>query len=55
MRLQIAAAILLACTSARAADRLTDAPFATRSEVYAVHGMAATSQPLAIFAPSIWQ
>ncbi|MBL8273659.1 MAG: gamma-glutamyltransferase, partial [Xanthomonadales bacterium] len=47
MRLQIAAAILLACASARAADRLTDAPFATRSEVYAVHGMAATSQPLA--------
>ena len=36
MRLQIAAAILLACVSARAADRLTDAPFATRSEVYAV-------------------
>ena len=47
MRLQIAAAILLACASALAADRLTDAPFATRSEVYAAHGMAATSQPLA--------
>ncbi len=29
------------------ADRLTDAPFATRSEVIATHGMAATSQPLA--------
>ncbi|HEU0201674.1 MAG TPA: gamma-glutamyltransferase, partial [Burkholderiaceae bacterium] len=30
-----------------AADRLTDAPFATRSEVIAPRGMAATSQPLA--------
>ncbi len=28
-------------------DRLSDKPFTTRSEVYAVHGMAATSQPLA--------
>src|SRR5688572_21493653 len=28
-------------------DRLTGAPFASRSEVIAVHGMAATSQPLA--------
>jgi gamma-glutamyltranspeptidase/glutathione hydrolase len=32
---------------AMAADRITGAPFATRSEVIAVHGMAATSQPLA--------
>ena len=32
---------------ARAADRITDAPFATRSEVIAPHAMAATSQPLA--------
>src|ERR1700674_3565134 len=31
-------------TDARAADRITDAPFATRSEVIALH---ATSQPLA--------
>ncbi len=38
---------LLAPLAAHAADRLTDAPFATRSEVYAQHGMAATSQPLA--------
>ena len=30
-----------------AADRITGKPFATRSEVIAQHGMAATSQPLA--------
>lgn len=30
-----------------AADRITGLPFATRSEVIARHGMAATSQPLA--------
>ena len=30
-----------------AADRITDASFATRSEVIAPHAMAATSQPLA--------
>lgn len=30
-----------------AADRITGRPFATRSEVIAKHGMAATSQPLA--------
>lgn len=47
MRLFPVAAMLLACASAFAADRLTDAPFATRSTVYATHGMAATSQPLA--------
>ena len=33
--------------SAMAADRITGKPFATRSEVIAQHGMAATSQPLA--------
>ena len=33
--------------STSAADRLTDARFATRSEVFAPHAMAATSQPLA--------
>jgi gamma-glutamyltranspeptidase/glutathione hydrolase len=32
--------------SASAADRITGKPFATRSEVYAPHAMAATSQPL---------
>ena len=30
-----------------AADRITGEPFATRSEVYAPHGMAATTHPLA--------
>ena len=39
--------ILLAGVSAEAADRITGKPFATRSEVIAQHGMAATSQPLA--------
>ncbi len=34
-------------TPAVAADRVTGAPFATRSEVIAPHGMAATSHPLA--------
>ena len=34
-------------TATPAADRITDAPFATRSEVIAPHVMAATSQPLA--------
>ena len=28
-------------------DRITGQPFATRSEVFSVHGMAATSHPLA--------
>src|SRR5689334_23883082 len=32
---------------AHAADRITGKPFATRSEVYAQHGMVATSHPLA--------
>lgn len=35
------------CCIGFAADRITDAPFATRSEVMAPHAMAATSQPLA--------
>ena len=34
-------------THSMAADRITGKPFATRSEVIARHGMAATSQPLA--------
>lgn len=37
----------VALAPAPAADRITDAPFATRSEVLAPHAMAATSQPLA--------
>lgn len=40
--------LLLCVTSApHAADRITGSPFATRSEVIALHGMAATSHPLA--------
>jgi gamma-glutamyltranspeptidase/glutathione hydrolase len=39
--------ILIIGVSAMAADRITGKPFATRSEVIAQHGMAATSQPLA--------
>ncbi|WP_159016858.1 gamma-glutamyltransferase [Cognatiluteimonas profundi] len=37
---------LLAMGAASGADRITGKPFATRSEVYAPHAMAATSQPL---------
>jgi len=36
-----------ATVDAAAADRITGQPFATRSEVYAPHAMAATSHPLA--------
>lgn len=41
--------LLLLSVSAKISggDRITGRPFATRSEVYAVHGMAATSHPLA--------
>lgn len=38
---------VLATFTVSAADRITGAPFATRSEVYAPHAMAATSHPLA--------
>ncbi|MFO1494615.1 MAG: gamma-glutamyltransferase [Lysobacterales bacterium] len=38
---------LLTGTEAMCADRLIDRSFATRSEVHATHGMAATSHPLA--------
>ena len=38
---------LFASLPAAAADRITGQPFATRSEVYAPHAMAATSHPLA--------
>ena len=37
----------LSSPAALAADRVTGAAFATRSEVIAPHGMAATSHPLA--------
>lgn len=39
--------LMLLAMPALAADRITGKPFATRSEVIAQHGMAATSQPLA--------
>jgi gamma-glutamyltranspeptidase/glutathione hydrolase len=44
-----ALAVVLAALAApaSAADRVTGKPFATRSEVYAPHAMAATSHPLA--------
>jgi gamma-glutamyltranspeptidase/glutathione hydrolase len=52
MRTRHAALVLFAGLStaalpAAAADRITGKPFATRSEVYAPHAMAATSHPLA--------
>ena len=39
--------LLVSALTIQAADRITDEPFATRSEVIAPHGMAATSHPLA--------
>ena len=45
--LALAAAVAAAPMSAPGADRITGRPFATRSEVYAPHAMAATSHPLA--------
>jgi gamma-glutamyltranspeptidase/glutathione hydrolase len=48
--LQAATLLLFLCLSGpatMAADRVTGEPFATRSEVIAPHGMAATSHPLA--------
>ena len=47
MRPLIAALLLALPLAAPAADRITGKPFATRSEVYAPHAMAATSHPLA--------
>jgi gamma-glutamyltranspeptidase/glutathione hydrolase len=46
MRTLLLAALLTTSITAMAADRVTRQPFATRSEVYAPHAMAATSQPL---------
>ncbi|MDQ3056925.1 MAG: gamma-glutamyltransferase, partial [Pseudomonadota bacterium] len=40
-------AVLVLSSAAHAADRVTGKPFATRSEIYAPHAMAATSHPLA--------
>ena len=47
LRIPALAALLAAAAGAHAADRITGEPFATRSEVYAPHAMAATSHPLA--------
>jgi gamma-glutamyltranspeptidase/glutathione hydrolase len=46
-RVLLAALCAASFTGARGADRITDAPFATRSETIAPRAMAATSQPLA--------
>ena len=45
--LAVALAGIVMSPTAAAADRITGQPFATRSEVYAPHAMAATSHPLA--------
>ena len=51
--LAVALAGIAMSPTAAAADRITGQPFATRSEVYAPHAMAATSHPLATqIAPS---
>lgn len=47
MRLLFATALLSLPFTAMCADRITGKPFATRSEVYAPHAIAATSHPLA--------
>jgi gamma-glutamyltranspeptidase/glutathione hydrolase len=46
-RIFVALATMLVSIAAQSADRVTGKPFATRSEVLATHGMAATSVPLA--------
>jgi gamma-glutamyltranspeptidase/glutathione hydrolase len=47
MRVLLSAFLLTVPLTAMCADRITGKPFATRSEVYAPHAMAATSHPLA--------
>ncbi len=47
LSLSLGLVVLLDGGVSMAGDRITGAPFATRSEVIATHGMAATSQPLA--------
>jgi gamma-glutamyltranspeptidase/glutathione hydrolase len=47
MRYGILLASLALAVSAQAGDRVTGGPWETRSEVYATHGMVATSVPLA--------
>ena len=47
MRHAVLLVSLLLTVSAQAGDRITGGPYETRSEVYATHGMVATSVPLA--------
>ncbi|ROH87833.1 gamma-glutamyltransferase [Stagnimonas aquatica] len=47
MRSLLVLLLTLGALPATAGDRITGKPFASRSEVIALHGMAATSQPLA--------
>ena len=47
LRLALGLALMSSIAITHGADRVTGAPFATRSEVIATQGMAATSQPLA--------
>lgn len=47
IRILALGALVWFVAGASAADRITGQPFATRSEVYAPHAMAATSHPLA--------
>ena len=47
MRILLLGFLLTLSVAAMCADRITGKPFATRSEVYAPHAMAATSHPLA--------
>ena len=47
MRILLLGLLLTLSVTAMCADRITGKPFATRSEVYAPHAMAATSHPLA--------
>jgi len=46
-RLALTLGVALATCAAQAGDRITGQSFATRSEVFAQHGMVATSHPLA--------
>src|SRR5688500_19036729 len=47
MRVVLSALLLALPLTTMCADRITGKPFATRSEIYAPHAMAATSHPLA--------
>ena len=47
LTLLLIAMLMVSPRFAQAGDRITGRNFATRSEVIARHGMAATSQPLA--------